>query len=238
MKKDTLKKLISLILCLIMLAALTGCDNEEKMRQAIIGTWTFKADATKAIAEQVSGEMGIDADQIAEMIGEFLFQGSLELKEDGTYKLSLDKEDLKERVSQGLPKLKPVMREYMIKTMAKEFLEKEDATQEELEEVLGSSLDEFFSTFIGMSLDDFIDQTLSEMDLEDLLGTLEEAEQEGRYLVDAEKSILYFSDSLEKEPDKTVGEAFTMKDGVVEITEHIGKGLFEQLYPVTLTKNP
>ena len=238
MKNSLWKRIAVLVLCLMLLAVLCGCGSEEEVRQAIIGTWSFRADGTKALAEQIAGEMDMEPEPFAELIGEFPLQGTLELKEDGTYKIALDMESLEENASRLLPKLKPIMKDMLIRTLAQEILGDENATQEQLEEALGSTLDEFLSSFVGTDLDSFLDMAMEEMNIEDLLVSLEDTAQEGRYSVDVEKKLLHFSDSLDVQPDEANGEIFTLKDGVVEISEYIGEGFFAQFYPITLTRTP
>lgn len=218
-------------------AALDEALKEAK-RQAIIGCWDMELDGTDAMAKELAEQMDMDPEEFAASIGKFTFKSKLELKEDGTYRLSLDAESFRESMTTLFTNLKPIIRELMIKSIAKEFLGKEDGTLEELETQLGTSIDEFLKTFMGMTLDDLIDLALEQMNSEEYISSLTGNDKEGRYLIDLDKDILYFSESLDEEPDTANGEYFKLEDGIMKITDCFGEGFFEEFYPVTLTKSP
>ena len=194
------------------------------------------ADGTEAMAQELAKEMQMDADEIREAVGKFSFKSTLDLRDDGTYKLVMDADSFRESVSGVLQAIKPMMRQMIVKMIAKEYLGKEDATLEDVEAELGVSIDELFQSLLGMSLDDVIDLSLSALDSDEMYSSMADAEQEGRYLIDLENNIFYFSESLDEEPNTENGENFTMQDGVIEIVDSFGKGFFDQFYPVKLTK--
>ena len=201
---------------------------KEAKRQAILGKWSLEVDATQAMVDELADQLQMDASALRDAVGSFSFQGDLELKEDGTYMMSMDAESFKNSLNTLLQNIKPVMRDVMAKMLSKEILGREDGTVEEIEELLKSIL--------GMSLDDLIDIGLASINSEDYMSSVADANQEGRYLIDLDKNVLYFSDSPDKDPDTANGENFTLSDGVMVIADCFGEGFFDQFYPVTLTK--
>ena len=210
--------------------ARTALDKalKEARRKAILGTWDLVADATDNMANEMAAQLEIDADELKEAIGSFTFKGTLDLKEDGTYRMTFDAQSFGESMTNLFNNIKPIMRDVMIKMLSKQLLDKEDGTAEELDEILGSVL--------GMSLDALIDVSLSMINTEDFANSLSDAEREGKFIIDPDKDVLYFSDSLDSEPDTANGDMFTLGDGIMEITDHFGVGFFNQFYPVKLTK--
>ena len=210
--------------------ARTALDKalKEARRKAILGTWDLVADATDNMANEMAAQLEIDADELKEAIGSFTFKGTLDLKEDGTYRMTFDAQSFGESMTNLFNNIKPIMRDVMIKMLSKQLLDKEDGTAEELDEILGSVL--------GMSLDALIDVSLSMINTEDFANSLSNAERTGKFIIDPDKDVLYFSESLDSEPDTANGDLFTLGDGIMEITDHFGVGFFDQFYPVKLTK--
>ena len=194
--------------------ARTALDKalKEARRKAILGTWDLVADATENMASEMAAQLEIDADELKEAIGSFTFKGTLDLKEDGTYRMTFDAQSFGESMTNLFNNIKPIMRDVMIKMLSKQLLDKEDGTAEELDEILGSVL--------GMSLDALIDVSLSLINPEDFANSLSDAEREGKFIIDPDKDVLYFSDSLDSEPDTANGDMFTLGDGIMEITDH------------------
>ena len=210
--------------------ARTALDKalKEARLKAIFGTWELVADATDSMVSEMAAQMEMDAAELKEAVGSFTFKGTLDLKEDGTYRMTFDAQSFGESMNNLFTNIKPIMRDVMIKMLSKELLDKEDGTAEELDEILGSVL--------GMSLDALIDVSLSMINTEDFANSLSNAERTGKFIIDPDKDVLYFSESLDSEPDTANGDLFTLGDGIMEITDHFGVGFFDQFYPVKLTK--
>ena len=210
--------------------ARTALDKalKEARLKAILGTWDLVADATDNMASEMAAQLEIDAEELKAAIGSFTFKGTLDLKEDGTYRMTFDAQSFGESMTTLFNNIKPIMRDVMIKMLSKQLLDKEDGTAEELDEILGSVL--------GMSLDALIDVSLSMINTEDFANSLSDAERTGKFIIDPDKDVLYFSESLDSEPDTANGDLFTLGDGIMEITDHFGVGFFDQFYPVKLTK--
>jgi hypothetical protein len=210
--------------------ARTALDKalKEARRKAILGTWDMVADATENMASEMAAQLEVDADELKQTIGSFTFKGTLDLKEDGTYRMTFDAESFGESMTNLFNNIKPIMRDVLAKKLSKQLLDKEDGTAEELDEILGSVL--------GMSLDALIDVSLSMINTEDFANSLSNTERTGKFIIDPDKDVLYFSESLDSEPDTANGDLFTLGDGIMEITDHFGVGFFDQFYPVKLTK--
>ena len=210
--------------------ARTALDKalKEARLKAIFGTWELVADATDSMVSEMAAQLEVDAAELKQTIGSFTFKGTLDLKEDGTYRMTFDAESFGESMNTLFTNIKPIMRDVLAKKLSKQLLEKEDATVEELNEVL--------DTFLGMSLDTLLDVSLSMINTEDFANSLSDAERVGKFLIDPDKDVLYFSESLDNEPDTANGDCFTLGDGVMEINDHFGEGFFDQFYPVKLTK--
>ena len=216
---------------------------DEARRQVVLGTWYSAVDGTDLIVGQIAEGLDIPEEETKEMIGEFLLPSVIDLREDGTYLISIDGERLKSGTMAMMEKLRPAFSDLFIRALGEGLkdmgLQGDLTTREGIEAALGKPLDEILKLSAGSTLDELLDMLMEQLDKELDLDTLAEKSQEGNYLLDLDESMLYFSQQLDEEPDTANGECFRLEDGKLVVFDHTGEGgFFEGFYPVTLTREP
>lgn len=179
MKKDgkIMKRIGAILLTLALLLGLCACGSKE----SLAGTWYTEIDITSFVTEESGIAMAFGMEDGIEMDTKLLVPIHLELKEDGTYTMSLVQETFSENVNEFFAELIDV-----IVDVTYEMAEAEGATREMIDEASGGDL----KTYV---------QSLFEsMDMESMLES-EELEESGAWK--AEDGKLYLADSADEFSD-------------------------------------
>lgn len=212
---------------------------KEARYQELLGKWILSVDATDEMCESFAGELDMEPDQLKDIVGKFSFESFLDLREDGTYELTADVDSIKKSLGDMFVNLRPLIKEMLMNLLKEDLLSmgliEETSTPQEIEEALNSML----GALAGMSFDDLVDQAIAEgsatLDADSFGSSVQ-----GKFSVDLDKNIIYFSEDADAEPDTEAGVSFSMEKGVLSFLEAIGEGFeFEGLeakLPLTLTK--
>lgn len=96
-----MKRIIAVLLTLMMALSLTACSGDDNAKVA--GTWKWNCDITKVMQESVNQGAGMDLSTDAAV--EIVFV--LDLNEDGTYTLSVDRDAMKTSLQTYIDSLIP-----------------------------------------------------------------------------------------------------------------------------------
>ncbi len=236
MKK--IKRAAALLLVLVLSLSLCACGKSE-----LIGTWEGRLDMTqemrKAIDEAV-GEFdlslsgGRQMPVMSDYVEEMYLSYSMIFKEDGTYTTMVDESE----VDQIAEKLKAGFSDYLrqlffvllCETLSQMGMTQEVNSIQELEGLLGITMDEAITEALGMSLDDYMDLVVGESF--DQAISIEDLNYSGNFKNKDGK--LYLSDGLEYQVDPAVYDLYELEgdtltvdyralsdaDTVVNLTNH------------------
>ena len=148
-----------------------------------VGKWETTIDIGSYISDELLDSLGSDSADMAEYfdIDSFEVKMLVEFKDDGTYKLWLDKDTYENSVDSFFDVIKSGMSDYFKDMLAKENI---DMTLEDLFASQGTTFDEFVDSLI---------------DTDDILEEIDSATSEGNYTTDEGK--LYMTDGSGKEFD-------------------------------------
>lgn len=208
--KKNMAKLLSVMLVLVMLLALTGCSGDQ---EKLVGTWEAELDMASVFNESMG-----DAEEAEFLaVDSFSFKMVLTFTEEDTYTMSAD-EDSVVAAMEGLKEdLKAGMEEYLVHVMAQEGLVMDI---DEIMEMMGLSMDELIDSVVTQEL---IDEMVSVM------------VTEGKYR--AEDGKLYLSDSVDTVVDMTTYETYTLEGDTLTLVSTTETDEYsEYLYPMTFTK--
>lgn len=193
------RKLLALLLTLAMLTALlAGCGSDDSKK--LIGSWV----GTLSLAD-AGEDLDDDLAELQEMmdISKLQVDMSLVLKEDGTYTMSITPESAEVAVEVMLVEMRPYLEKMLEDELAANGL---DMTLEEAFEAMGTTLDALLEEYI---------------DRDSLVNTMVEGSaRSGRY--EAKSGKLYFSDSVNADPDKTEYEPYSFEGDTLLLTEDMG----------------
>jgi len=214
--------------------ALDAALELEAKRQALLGAWIWTVDASDLILGELENSLeGVELDPSAYPM-EFLMDVTMELREDDTYAMYISEESLRSAVDSIRPGLMSLIRDMISQMIVQQFANAGLGTYnslEDLENAMGMSLDEMMEAAMGTSLDELFDEMLNESLGED---TLSEMSAEGNYQADVAEGKLYFSEKLEEEVSADNCEMYRLEGDTLEIIGHMGTGMFENFYPVTM----
>lgn len=226
-----MKKLLLLLLVVIMSISLTGC----RVPQEIEGTYELSIDLYDDVIAAFDGAEGEipEALSIRPHLSEFNLILTYQFFDNATYSVSLDRDALEQSIAQLDEALTAVMKPRLIAATAAEFakygipLE----TEADVEKLLCKSTDDLFVASMGMPMEEYIENTLSEGFVMPLTAKYNVS---GNYT--AAEGTLFLSDSLETEPPTDRYESYVInEDGSITFT--IGVNISEEhcSYPYTLT---
>ena len=208
-----MKKYIALLLCLVMVLSLCACGAKENL----VGTWKANINMAEAFNAEIAAS-GDEAMAEAMKLESFDLPLILELREDGTCKLSVDPEGMAASAEKLAEALTNGMKSYFA-TM----LEVEDP-----DEILAA---------MGLDLNTLVDEMKNELLAED---SFAEFTTEAKYK--AEDGKLYMSDDLESEiPTDEYntytldGDTLTLDVGTMVIEEDMEE-MSKYMFPMTLTR--
>lgn len=185
-----MKKIFVLLLgAALLLGALAGCGGSKSASGAVLqGTWRAELDMADMLNEQLAASgMGEFVN-----ISDFDMALVLDLKDNGTYSMTMDEDALANSMEGVKDQLKAGITAYFEKVMP------------------GQSVESALAT-VGMNIDDLMDQALN---VDNLSGSFK---VEGQYR--AEEGKLYLSSSVDAEPTSNYvscqqsGDTLTLDEG-------------------------
>ncbi len=216
-----MKKIVSLTVCALLLAALlAGCGSAsggesspeapaEMQEPGVVGLWIADLDMTDTLNRALAGD---------EEIGKYLTLDRFVVEllatfdEDGTYSMQCDKRSAQAAVAGLKEQMKVALTSYL------EDVAKESGLDLTVEELL---------TKAGITMDDLLAEMDEIYSAEDLVRDMD---KEGRYLF--EDGRLALSDDPEKEADLSAAYTAVLEGDTLTLTAGGEDNLFSDLYPV------
>lgn len=241
---NRMKKLLALLLALALGLSLAACGGAKS---DITGTWQGKIDMTEYIVSKgnadigaVLSDQGVDMplDSIGKYLPEFAPVCTYVFREDGTYTFTMDEASMKLVLEAYQAGVEAYFRYFYAQVLCQTLVELGMADQvngvEELEAILGVSLDEAISEMVGMELRDFIGQIVDEE-----LGTAQELagklNSEGKYK--AKDGKLWMSSGLEYDVDPELYDLYSISGSTLTIEAGtVSQGEVALVYPLVLQK--
>ena len=193
----------------------------EALRKSLTGIWTLEMDVTESLADRTAPLYADQNVSISDYMEPCSLRMTLELQEDGVYRLTADEAALAQIRETLRQAVRACTEEYLLRGIAAELqktgIEGDFTTREGIEEAMGKTLDEIITSTLGMGLDEY-----AAVSMEGILTDSAELNAEGRYLV--QPDALYLSDTPDQEPDGTKKAAFSL-DGDTLVLE-MGKPVF------------
>ena len=237
------KKLLALVLALALALSLAACGSA---RSDIIGTWQGRVDMTEYIASKLdrayeefaSGDDGVELTSIRDYLGSFDPVYTYVFNEDGSYALTVDEASLYDQLEEFKTGLEAYSRYIYAELLSMTLVELGMADQvngvEELEAIMGVSLDEAISEMLGMELRDFIGQIVEEE-----LGTAQtmagKINSEGKYK--AKDGKLWMSSGLEYDVNPELYDLYSISGSTLTIEAGtVSQGEVALVFPVVLQK--
>lgn len=210
--KKNLTKIMSIILVLVMVVALSGCANEK---DAVLGTWKAEVDLADYINEGMASEDEEMAEYLA--ISSFKLTMVLTFEEDDTYSMSLDEADLDDAMEQLKEDFRAGLERYM---------------QDMIDEMeLDMTIDELMEA-MGMSMDQLLDETFTDDMMQEIVDSAKSA---GKFKVKDGK--FYLSAGLNYEVDENVYGNYEVEGNKLTLLDYTGEeDEFLSMYPITFTK--
>ena len=241
---NRMKKLLALLLVLALGLSLAACGGAKS---DIVGTWRGKVDMTEYIISKgdadigaVLSDQGVDMplDSIGNYLTEFAPVCTYVFREDGTYTFTMDEASMQLVLEAYQAGVETYFRYFYAEVLCQTLVELGMAEQvngvEELEAILGVSLDEAISEMVGMELRDFIGQIVDEE-----LGTAQEMagkiNREGKYK--AKDGKLWMSSGLEYDVDPELYDLYSISGSTLTIEAGtVSQGEVALVYPLVLQK--
>ena len=241
---NRMKKLLAPLLVLALGLSLAACGGTKS---DIVGTWQGKVDMTEYIVSKgnadigaVLSDQGVDMplDSIEKYLPEFAPVCTYVFREDGTYTFTMDEASMQLVLEAYQAGVEAYFRYFYAQVLCQTLVELGMADQvngvEELEAILGVSLDEAISEMVGMELRDFIGQIVEEE-----LGTAQEMagkiNSEGKYK--AKDGKLWMSSGLEYDVDPELYDLYSISGSTLTIEAGtVSQGEVALVYPLVLQK--
>ena len=209
-----MKKVFSVILCLVMLLALTGCGSEQ---DAIVGTWEGSYD----MSESLNAGMSSQDPELGEYlrVSEFALRYTMTFREDGTYTIAGDRESLEEAIAIAQVEIEEGLIKYIEYILHAQGIEM-DARE--------------FMEMAGLSVEALMEDSFSESIREEIMASLT---MEGNYSV--KDGMLMLSQDLTSQPDEAVYELYSIEGDTLTIdkgTAETVDAALEMIYPMVLVK--
>ena len=209
-----MKKIIALSLCLILVLSLCACGAKEDLT----GKWT----TTINMAESYNAEMAAADPTMAEYMSldSFNVPLVLELKADGTYTMTVEKEGLEAALSEVVGKLSSGMEAYFADLLAQQGIEMD------VNEALAA---------MGISMDDLMAELTAELDADALY---ESMGGEGNWK--AENGKFYMTEDLETAAGEGEYNTYVLEGDTLTLdvgTETVDEETAKLMFPMVLTRS-
>ena len=220
-----MRKAAALLMVLAMVFALAGCGKSD-----VVGTWHRELDLTEALYKEIDQiHSNID---VKDYVDSFKFEFIYEFKDNGTFTCQIDEAAFDNMLAEYKLEMKAFYTDYVIYYYSDMFAQMgvtEDlSTQKALEAYMGITFEEIYQIIFGMSLDEFIDSSLSVLNIEMMTSLFTE---EGKYKTSDGK--LYMSAGLEYNVDPECYELYEIQGDVMTVTEGVN---MEDIYPYVMEK--
>lgn len=196
--KHGLRKVVTALLIAAFVLTLAGCGSDDTLKKNITGSWICRGiDMTDSILSEMRAAVSDDPE--AEALFSNLNTGTLtidyilDLREDGTFVLTVDQSSADRLVEQLSTAISDALYAYLEDTIVK-LAEENGMTLEALMSALGcSSMDEVIEKSMdGLTMKEYVDQMFAE---EDIQSVFEEGTESGTYSVKSGKILLSTDDS-------------------------------------------
>ncbi len=191
--KKALHKLTLAVLIAAFILTLAGCGSDDTLKKNITGSWACRGiDVTDMILEGMLEGVSGDAEAeefISNMnVGVLTVDYLLDIREDGTFVLSVDQSSAGKMADQLSDAMADVMYTY-IEAELEKLANENGTTLDALMSALGcSSMDEVIESSLGgQSLAEYCDEVFAESEIQDILA---EATESGTYSVKSGKILL------------------------------------------------
>ncbi len=210
-----MKKFLALILSAVLLVGvLAGCGGDKAASDdGLEGTWRTEIDMADMINDQLAaGGMGEFVN-----ISDFSITMVMDIKADGTYAMTVDKDAL----NGSMEGVKEDMKNGVIAYM--ENMIKEQGMDMSVEDAMAAA---------NISLDDMIDQAFSEEAMDEMTANLH---VEGQYK--AEDGKFYTSGNVDEAPSDNY-ETYTLEGNTLtlDVSDAEVPSSFEQFLPMVFTR--
>lgn len=196
--KKALHKLTLAVLIAAFILTLAGCGSDDTLKKNITGSWACRGiDVTDMILEGmlegVSGDAEVEALISNLNVGLLTVDYLLDIREDGTFVLSVDQSSAGKMADQLSDAMADVMYTY-IEAELEKLANENGTTLDALMSALGcSSMDEVIESSLGgQSLAEYCDGVFAESDIQDILA---EGTESGTYSVKSGKILLSADDA-------------------------------------------
>lgn len=230
---------ITLLLTVLMLFTLTGCGKDP-----IVGVWECEIDFEDYLVEMMDAEVKDELASVGvslsfeDYISDVAFGYTAEFKEDGTYSMTADEDDVADMVDS----FKASTSEYctdLIKKICVAIAASAgvQCTEDTVEETMGMTVDEMAVEFLGMDIDAYVDSCYG--DNLDANSLAEEMYNEGRYKTDGDKILL--SAGLDYAVDPQYYDYYSIEGDSLKIsygTSELGddEEMMKRMYPLTFDR--
>ena len=208
-----MKKIIALSLCLILALSLCACGAKEDLT----GKWTTNINMAQVFNDEMAAADPTMAEYMA--VETFNLPLVLELKEDGTYSMTVDPTAMEATMNKLVEDMTVGLEAYFAAIFAEQGLEMD------VNEALAA---------MGMDLDSLVAELSAELTSEDVFA---EFSSEGKYK--AEKGKLYMTESLDEVINPAIYNTYTLDGDTLTLeagTEVLEDGM-EIMFPMVLTRS-
>lgn len=237
-----MKKAVALLLTLLMLLSLSACGKSD-----IIGRWECKLDMTEDIINSADSIFsaydallsdGVQAPRMADYMDEFSLTYTMVFNEDGSYSAGVDKAQRQAAVDGLVEAVKEYMYQLffvILADSAKQMgLEQQPSSREELEAMMGVSMNEAISEVLGIDLETYIESMLGSA----MNTYLSEGIADSEGIYETRDGRLYLSKGLDGEIFDEVYDPYTVEGDTLTITlgpEGMSSSL-KNFYPLVLNR--
>ena len=208
-----------------------GVKAAAERDAAILGTWRANVDCRDQFLEELSDMDDTDL-KMEDYVESFVLPISVTFAENGSYSLQLDGAAFQEEMGRFGNAMGNFLNDYFAEIVMEAMIAAGYAdgseTVEQLEAILGMSMDEFITYQFGMSVADMAAEIT-----DGLVSTLQEICLEANYVAQGGK--LYTSESLEDSVDPDEYESYEISGNTLTIFSN-GDEENHWLYPLVLEK--
>lgn len=234
---------VTLLLTVLMLLTLTGCGKNP-----IVGVWQCELDFEDYFVEMMDAEVKDELASVGislsfeDYISDVAFEYTAEFKEDGTYSMTADEDDVADMVDS----FKASTSEYctdLIKKICVAIAASTgvQCTEDTVEETMGMTVDEMAIDVLGMDIAAYVDSCYGdELDANSLA---DEMYSEGRYKTDGDKILLsagldYAVDPKYYDYYSIEGDSLTISYGTSDLGDdsEMLSEMLKNMYPLTFDR--
>ena len=208
----------------------------ELMKAAMVGTWKAETDAIDDIVESVDGYLGDYDITYADYMDSFPLTILLELRQDGTYKVSGDKDSF-DKVMADLRESTVRYYDDLLFVVFVQLLEQYGygtfTSWDEIEDFLHQTKEEMVDNALGMTIPELVDSIFGDEMYDQMMAYLN---LEGRYSIEGNE--LHLSSSLDDEPVSAEYQTFEFANDVLTLTGFEGTEFLPDfnVYPIVFQR--